>query len=427
MKRLLSLLLFLNSIYAQQLDLKLDAEGAILINAHTGAILYEKNAYAQTFPASTTKIATALYALDRRGMRLGDKVVATRECVASITPQAKKQSNYRSPPHWLETDGSHIGIKSGEELRFYDLLSAMLIGSANDASNVIAHHVGGSIPHFMTELNHYLKRIGCKSTSFNNPHGLHHPNHVTTPYDLALMTQVGLKNPIFRKIVSTKRYTCPQTNLEYERTFVQTNKLLRSGPCGYAKAIGVKTGTTQAAGKNLVAAAEEEGRCLIAVLLGYRGAREDLYRDAIRLFETAFDEQKMRRVLLRAGATDLSTKVAGGRGKLKTSLSQDLTYDYYPSEECAVKAQVHWDLPPLPISKGDLVGTLSVVDAWGNIIQERELKALMPLKPTVWHNLTSLFSERKKGKTLFWGGGVGFLCLFFWRWRRKQKFKRHPF
>ncbi|MCH9627604.1 MAG: D-alanyl-D-alanine carboxypeptidase DacF [Chlamydiales bacterium] len=425
MKWFLSLLLLLPSLYAQQLDLKLDAEGVILINAETGAILYEKNAYTPTFPASTTKIATALYALDRQGMQLGNKMLATRECVASITPQAKKQSNYRSPSHWLETDGSHIGIKSGEELRFYDLLAAMLISSANDASNVIAYHVGGSISNFMTELGHYLKGIGCKSTSFNNPHGLHHPQHVTTPYDLAVMAQVGLKNPIFRKIVSTKRYTCPQTNLEHERTFLQTNKLLRSGSSEYPKAIGVKTGTTQAAGKNLVAAAESEGRCLIAVLLGYRGAREHLYRDAIKLFDTAFQEQKMRRVLLKVGTTDLTTHVIGARGRLKTTLPMGLNYDYYPAEESVVKAQVHWDLPSLPISKGDRVGTVSVVDASGNVVQETGLMALTDLKPTVWYRLTTLFSDHKKGKSLLFGGGVGLLCLFFWRLRKKQRFKRH--
>src|SRR5262249_25642973 len=139
---------------------------------------------------------------------------ADREALASITPEAKRQSNYRSPPHWLETDGTHVGIKKGEELSLYDLLHACLIASANDASNIIAQSLGGTIPQFMDEVNAYLKEIGCKNTHFNNPHGLHHPDHYTTAYDLAMMAKEGLKDPVFRKIVSLMRHSCPRTNLE---------------------------------------------------------------------------------------------------------------------------------------------------------------------------------------------------------------------
>jgi len=427
MRWLFSLLLLLTSLQAKQLDLSVGAEGAILINAKTGAILFEKNAHTPTFPASTTKIATALYALQRCGKQLGKKVTATRECTASITPQAKRQSNYRSPPHWLETDGSHIGIKNGEELRLYDLLCGMMIGSANDASNVIAQGVGGTIPAFMDSVNRYLKEIGCLNTSFNNPHGLHHPDHVTTPYDLAIMARKGLEDPTFRQIVSTSRYECPQTNLEYERTFVQTNQLLRSGSFSYSKAVGVKTGTTQAAGKNLVAAAEENGRCLVAVALGYREARSELYRDVIKLFEMAFNEPKMRRYLLKKGVTDLSTKVTGTRRMLKTTLPNGLFYDFYPAEECAVKATVNWEIPPLPIQAGDQVGVIQVIDERGNMIQETELFAYEGLKPTLWYRACHLFSENNRGKKFLFLGGVGSILFFLWMLRKKRSSRRPLF
>jgi D-alanyl-D-alanine carboxypeptidase (penicillin-binding protein 5/6) len=423
MKWLVSLLFLFAALHAKQLDFNIAAEGAILINAKTGAILFEKNAHSPAFPASTTKIATAIYTLDQCGNQLGKKFTATRECTASITPQAKRQSNYRSPPHWLETDGSHIGIKNGEEFRLYDLMCGMLIGSANDASNVIALGVGGTIPVFMERLNQYLKEIGCLNTTFNNPHGLHHPDHLTTPYDLAIMAKKGLENPVFRQIVSMSRYDCPQTNLEYERTFIQTNQLMRSGPFSYSKAIGVKTGTTQAAGKNLVAAAEENGRRLIAVALGCRESRSDLYRDVIKLFETAFNEPKMRRYLLKRGETDLTTRIAGARRPLKTTLPDGLYYDFYPAEECAVKAVVSWEIPPLPIQSGDRVGIVRVIDERGNFVHETELFALEGLKPTLWHRIYLIFSENTGKKVLFLGG-VG--CVVFFMLMLRKKNPRRP-
>jgi len=234
---------------------------------------------------------------------------------------------------------------------------------------------------------------------------------------------MGLKNPIFKTIVSTSRYKCPQTNLEYERTFVQTNRLLRSGSFSYSKAIGVKTGTTQAAGKNLVAAAEENGRCLIAVALGYRNGRTELYRDVTKLFETAFNEPKMRRYLLKKGLTDLSTTVVGTGRKLTTTLPKGLSYDYYPAEECAVKARVTWKVPPLPIAAKDRVGTIQVVDERGNVIQETALYAFEDLKPTLWYRT---FSENKRGRKLLFLVGVSFILFFLWRIRKKRSSRRRP-
>src|SRR3984957_869054 len=240
---LLALLIFTASLHGEVLQLSVSTEEAILMNAKTGKVLFEKNGYKQAYPASTTKIATALLTLHRCRDHLDILITAERESLASISPQAKRQSDYRSPSHWIETDSTHIGIKQGEELSLNDLLHGMLIASGNDAANVIAQRLGGTIPKFMEDVNDYLKKIGCKNTHFNNPHGLHHPAHMTTAYDLAVMAREGLKDPIFKQIVSTVRYTSAQTNLEFERTFTQTNQLLKKGPFFYQKAIGVKTGT----------------------------------------------------------------------------------------------------------------------------------------------------------------------------------------
>lgn len=388
------------------------------MNAKTGVVLFEKNAHRQAFPASTTKIATAIYALNQCGSDLERKMTATSECIASISPQAKRQSNYRSPSFWLESDGTHIGIRAGEEFRFFDLLCAMMISSANDASNVIALNVGGTIPTFMGNVNHYLKEIGCHDTVFNNPHGLHHPQHFTTAYDLAVMAKVGLNNPIFRKIVSMSRYECPQTNLQYGRTFLQTNMLLRNGSLSYSKALGVKTGTTQAAGKNLVAAAEEDGRCLIAVALGYKGNRSELYQDVIKMFETAFQETKMRRCLIKKGITDLSTSVKGAKGQLVTHLPDGLFYDFYPAEECPVKARVIWEIPPLPIKAGAPVGKIYIIDDRGEQIKETGLYAFEDLKPSLWYRV--MHPQRKGGRKLLFLSGVSAIFLSLWKKRRKR-------
>lgn len=421
------LLLFPKLLDAKPLQLSLKAEGAVLINADTGAVLFEKNAHDPLFPASTTKISTALYALQACSHRLNEKAVVTQDCLASITPQAKKESNYRSPPYWQETDGTHIGLKKGEEMTLHDLLHASLIGSANDASNVLAKHIGGTIPRFMDEVNDFLKKIGCQKTHFNNPHGLHHPDHVTTAYDLAIMAKEGLKNPLFREIVSKMRYICPQTNLEFERTLVQTNLLLRSGGTYYyPRALGVKTGTTQAAGKNLVAAAVENGRLLIAVLMGYRGNRNELYQDAIKLFDAAFHEPLMRRTLLPKGKQKITKAVKGARGTLKTYVSDGVYYDYYPSEERNVSVTVQWDIPALPIAPGQKVGTIRVVDKeGGTVLKDVPLLAQEALKGTLWHTICQVsFGEIGGGIVLFSLAAV-FVGFIYSGWRRRRiRFRR---
>lgn len=271
----------------------------------------------------------------------------------------------------------------------HDLLHGILICSANDASNTVAIGLSGTVPKFMDQLNGFLQSIGCKQTTFNNPHGLHHPEHMTTANDLALMTTEALRYPEFREIVCKPRYTCPETNLEYERTLLQTNLMLRNGSYNYPKAIGVKTGGTQAAGKNLVAAAEEGDRLLIGVVLGCT-SRADVYKDMIKMFETAFNEPKMRRMLLPIDDQSLSQKVKGARGKLKTYLPEGVSYDFYPAEEEAVKLEMAWDIPTLPVRKGMQVGVVSVLDSQERLLKQAPILASQDLKRSIWPWLLAL-------------------------------------
>ena len=191
----------------EQLKISVKADSAILINAETKAVLFEKNAYTKQFPASITKIATAAYVLKEKRQDLAKGIKAEQESIASISSDAKQRGKYTAPAYWIELGSSHIGIKKGEELTLKDLLYGMLVATANDASNVIAQYVGnGSIPKFMNNLNCYVAGLGCRDTYFMNPHGLHHPKHQSTAYDMAIITCEALKDPIFREIVKTVRY-----------------------------------------------------------------------------------------------------------------------------------------------------------------------------------------------------------------------------
>lgn len=147
------------------------AEGAILINADTGQILFEKNSNLKFAPASTTKILTALIALDK--CSLNDKVIVGKK-----------------PPY---VEGSKIYIHEGEEFTIEQLVYALLLSSANDAAEAIAEHISGSVEEFAKLMNEYAKEIGCSSSNFVNPHGLYDDNHYTTAYDLALIAKSYVK------------------------------------------------------------------------------------------------------------------------------------------------------------------------------------------------------------------------------------------
>ena len=243
-----------------------------------------------------------------------------------MTQEAKIRCNFTQPPYRLEPDGTHIGIKKGEILTLHDLLKGMLIASGNDASNVIAQALGPSIPKFMEGLNSYLEEIGCRHTHFCNPHGLHDPKHMSTAYDLALITRKALKNSVFCEIVSQPRFMRPKTNKQAAATFLQGNRLIRAGKFYYSKAIGVKTGYHAKAKNTFVGAAQADGRTLIVVLLGYHD-RSVLFQDAIKLFEAAFKQPKVKRLFLKSGPQSFTQTLPRASRSLQTYLSEPLSLD----------------------------------------------------------------------------------------------------
>ncbi len=366
MIRFILSLSFCSLIWGAPLQVRVTAEAALLMNAETGAILFSKKGEAPMYPASLTKIGTTLYALKKGGE---EKVTPGKGILKRIRPGKRREAVRRYPPYILETDGVMFGIRRGEEIPFRDLLHAVMLISACDASNVVAHHVGGSIPAFMEGLNAYLKEIGCKNTNFSNPSGLYYPDHKSTAHDLALLTRAALKSPELMEIVGQKVYEAAPTKFHEGRLIKRKNRLLiEGGEFYYPKATGLKTGYFSDAGYCLSATASDGKRTLIAILLN-TPTTKDRYRDAIKLFEKAFAEEKVERLLF-----NREEKIFQKR-ELIAELERDVVLSYYPSEESDFEVDVVWETLALPIKKGERVGELKIIDALGNVVAKEALIA----------------------------------------------------
>jgi len=364
------------------LDVELSARSAILMNADTGGVLFEKDAHLSLYPASTTKLAMALFVLDGGGLDLGRDV-----CVESDALQMKgAQASYEAP-YLLETGGTMMGLKRGEVISLEALLHGMMMVSGNDAANAIAHFLSGSVAEFVKEVNDYLLSLGCRRTHFLNPHGLHHPEHRTTAYDLALIMQKGLTIPKFRELISKTSYWRPKSNKSPRAEIITFNQLLKPGKHYYEKAIGGKTGYHSQAQATLAAAARHEGRTLIAVVLGC--SKTSRYTDVKKLFEAAFQEERIERVIL-GGMDVFSHPIQDAEKSLQASLKGPLTISYFPSEEPECRAFIHWDSLSLPIQKGQKVGEVQVIDqkskrlATAPLFAQDEVKGTWPSRIKRW-------------------------------------------
>lgn len=217
------------------------ARAAILMDGQTGAILYEKNAFKQMDPASLTKMMTALLTIEQGHL---NKVV-------TVSKRADR------------TGGSSLHIGAGQQYTVLDLLRGLLLRSGNDASIALAEAEAGSVEKFVARMNMKAQELGAFNTSFENPNGLTAPGHYSSAYDLALIARAALKRPLFQALVGSQEERITEIRRKHTRTIHNTNRLLY----GFPGANGVKTGTTDAAGRCLVASATRDGRQLIAVVL----------------------------------------------------------------------------------------------------------------------------------------------------------------
>lgn len=252
------------------------SSAAILVESSTGKILYEKNAYEKMYPASTTKVMTAILILEN--------------CDLNEMATVSHNAIYSLPSGYVNAN-----LQKGEEISVKDLMYALMVKSANDAAIVLAEHLDGSVEGFADRMNTKAAELGCQNTHFVNPNGIHNENHYSTAYDLYLMASYAMKNETFRKYVSTASYTLPSTNLypATDRVCVTTNDMIRPKSKYYDEnVIGVKTGYTAEAKNCLIAASQKDGTELISVILHSGTNSEGLserYVDTAALFDYGFE------------------------------------------------------------------------------------------------------------------------------------------
>ena len=263
----------------------IQAKAALLLDQNTGKIVYAKNEHEELYPASLTKIMTALLvlrAVDESKLTMDQSVTASESAFET-----------------LHDDGSSAGIKAGEILTVRQLLQCLLIVSANEAGTILAEAVSGSVSAFVEEMNAEAQALGCENTHFVNPTGLHDPQHYTSAWDLSLIATEALKYPDFLTICDSIKEIIPATNLSPERVLRTTNYLLdtwRALGYRYRNAHGIKTGSTSDAGYCLVSSAEKGELRVLSVVMGCErvvdaSGKADVksFSETKRLFEWGFE------------------------------------------------------------------------------------------------------------------------------------------
>ncbi len=248
-------------------DSNTNYETEIVMEVNTNIVLHEKDANRKMYMASTTKILTAICAIENTEL--------------DVKHTIKKE--------WCNVEGSSIYLNEGEKLTPRELLYGLMLRSGNDTAVALACITSNSIENFSKLMNETALKIGAKNSNFVNPHGLHDDNHYTTAYDLALITCYALKNPTFKEIVSTKKINISNDKYDYERVLINKNKMLNQ----FDGATGVKTGYTKKAGRCLVSSANKNGFELVTVVLNC----QPMFERSAKLLNSSYAEYEYRKVL----------------------------------------------------------------------------------------------------------------------------------
>ena len=256
------------------------ANAAIVMDAASGQVLYEKNSQEKKYPASITKILTVLIALEHN-VDFNATVTMSENAIWGV-----------------ERDSTLIGLDVGEQVTVKDLVYATMVKSANECAYALAEYVAGDIESFAKLMNERAAEIGCKNTHFVTPNGLHDEDHYTTAYDMALITKEALKNETFREIAGALNYTVPATNLTEEtRPLWNGNKMINPAePYYYEYCEGGKTGYTMKANNTLMTFAKKDGLELICVIMDCDGAKY-AYSDSKALYNYCFNNYTYYRPL----------------------------------------------------------------------------------------------------------------------------------
>ena len=328
----------------------LNSEAAILVEVSTGRIIYEKNSTKQMYPASTTKVLTAILVIENCEL---DEIVTVRESALSNIPSGYVTCN----------------LQIGEQLTVKDLLYALMIPSANDAAYVLAEYVAGSVENFSAMMNDKARELGCKTTHFVNPNGIHEDSHYSTAYDLYLIADYAMKNEFFRELVATTEYTLPATE-KYpaeDRVLKTTNELLNenSRKYFYKNAIGIKTGYTSKAGNCLIGGASRDGLEFIAVVLNGGTTEEGLnsrYVDSKKLFEYAYDNFTLTKIIEK-GSVVQTLEIENGTKETKhLDLVIDETITVVNNKSIDMNSVIPEinlnEVLEAPIAAGETIGTI---------------------------------------------------------------------
>lgn len=327
--------------------ISIDAGASILVNAETGEIIHAENEKEKKFPASTTKIMTALLVLEK--CNLSDVVTMQDEDFTDV-----------------KNGASNAGLKVGEKITVENLLYCLLLPSGNEAANALARVTGGSLDEFVQMMNDRAKELGCVNTHFANPNGLHDDNHYSCAYDLCLIAQQAMQNSTFATIVNTAQKKLPATNMNAERIIYTTNQLILSSYSSiyYDNCYGIKTGHTSQAGYCLVSYAKQSGYTYYSVVLGAKAGSEyaGSFTETKRLFEWAFDNFRLK-TATEAGSAVTECPVRLGRGTDHVTLvtAEDVSVlipnDAEVSDlEVNISTQDSYDAP---IAQGDKLGTVT--------------------------------------------------------------------
>lgn len=306
----------------------LQSQGVFLMDLKSGQVLYARNEHQRFYPASITKIMTAILALEHSN--LNDQVKVSRLAT--------------------EQEGNRVYLVEGEVQSMENLLYGLMLNSGNDAAIAIAEHISGSVEAFSELMNQKAKELGAKDTHFVNPNGLHDPNHFTTPYDMTLIARYAMKNPKFREIVKTE--TRPWHGKEWESVLYNINPMLYN----YEGANGVKTGYTDQAHQTMVVSARRGGRELIGTLMDAT-LKMTIREDATALLDYGFDHFDTKQL---AKKDQVMTMLSFSE-KLKTDvkLQSDWYYTFAKDHPPTIQSQIHMSPPAKPpLAAGTVVGTM---------------------------------------------------------------------
>ncbi|NLM76147.1 MAG: D-alanyl-D-alanine carboxypeptidase [Clostridiaceae bacterium] len=377
----------------------LSAEAYILVEMETGQVLAEKNADQRRSPASTTKIMTALIALERADL---DKEMTASEYAINSIPY----------------DYVTAGIRIGETLKFKHLLDLMMITSANEASNIIAENIAedGTLQGFTQLMNEKAKELGLNNTNFTNANGTEDENHYSTARDLANLAREAMKNETFREVVGRKEFELPDTNLRKKEQWqtghlTYTNQLLNSRSSYYSQITGIKTGYTDNAGMCLVSSAvNPDGLELVAVVLGTK-SYDILFRESQQLLEYGYKNYSIRELAKKGEYVDrVEVEDAVDGKKLEIITNNGFEWILPANDEILnekLESEIKFNKPDdepfkAPIEAGQVVG-VKEYRYDGEIIGEVELVAKKSIEKTTFAIIRDKYKEIVSNERFIFG------------------------